>query len=366
MMNPDFDAMPRELCEISRWVVWKGAKVPYCPTATDIKASVSNPGTWASFPQAQAAYEEGGYSGVGFVLNGDGVVGVDLDKCVLSGKPDVAALSLLDRVGCEYIELSPSGTGLRGFGFGDAIKGIRGRLNGVDVELYANKRYLTVTGRPIKRGPLVRLPGFTEVAMAIRGPGLQKGTEDDGSNLLCSSALFCRWPRDATPKEQGQRNRSLFALARYLKGTRPTASRKELREIVVTWHAQFLSVIGTADLAVTVSDFFNGWDKVRLPHGVIMESVINSIDAKTQLPDDIVALGYGTTGNQLIKICMALQSHHGNEPFFISGRVAGQLLGVHFTDASKILSALVGDGVLMLVSKGSGNVASRYRYGWTE
>jgi hypothetical protein len=135
---------------------------------------------------------------------------------------------------------------------------------------------------------------------------------------------------------------------------------------VVSWHAQFLTVIGTSDLAVTVTDFFNGWTKVRLPHGEIMESIVNSIDAQAPLPDGIVALGYGDAGNQLVRFCVALQEHQGNDPFFISARVAGQLLGVHFTDASKILSALVGDGALKLVSKGSGNVASRYRYGWSQ
>lgn len=59
-----------------------------------------------------------------------------------AGEPAPAALGLLDRVGCKYIELSPSGTGLRGFGYGDNITGRRGQLDGVNVELYASKRYL--------------------------------------------------------------------------------------------------------------------------------------------------------------------------------------------------------------------------------
>jgi primase-polymerase (primpol)-like protein len=64
--------------------------------------------------------------------------------------------------------LSPSGTGLRGFGYGDNITGRRGQIDGVNVELYASKRYLTVTGRLLVPGPLVKLPGFSEVANAIR------------------------------------------------------------------------------------------------------------------------------------------------------------------------------------------------------
>lgn len=356
--------MPRELCCIPRWVVWKDAKVPYCATAVNSKANVTEPNTWATFGQAQTAFEEGGYLGVGFVLAGDGIVGIDLDKCVDSGTPKPAAMGLLDRVGCKYIELSPSGTGLRGFGYGDNIGGKRGFIDGVNVELYASKRYLTVTGRALVPGRLVTLPGFSEVADAIRSPDLQKRTEDDRSNPPYSSVLFCRYPPDTIPAGESQRNRCLFALARYLKGTQPNATRNELRAIVANWHAQYLSVIGTKDFAVTWTDFRNGWAKVRQPHGAIMQSVLQTIDPRAPLPAGIVGLGYGSAGNQLVRVCAALQAHQGDKPFFISARQAGEVLGIHFTDASKIMAALVGDGVLQLVSKGAGKVASRYRFGW--
>lgn len=366
MMSPDFRAMPAELCCIPRWVVWKDAKVPYCATAVNSKASVTEPNTWATFDQAQAAYEEGGYLGVGFVLTGDGIVGIDLDKCVESGEPKAAALGLLDRVGCQYIEISPSGTGLRGFGYGDNIVGRRGCIDGVNLELYANKRYLTVTGQSIVSGPLVTLPGFSEVANAIHPPDLQRRTEDDISNPQYSSVLFCRYPTETIPTEQSQRNRCLFAMARYLKGTQPKATREELRAIVSGWHTQFLPVIGTKDFAVTWTDFLNGWDKVRQPHGAIMQSVLEAIDRQAPLPSGIECLGYGTAANQLVRVCAALQTHHGCEPFFLSARQAGQLLNIHFVDASKMMAALVADGVLKLVSKGVGKVASRYRFGWDQ
>ncbi len=163
--------MPAELRSVPRWVVWKSAKVPYCAMACDSIASVSNPDTWAPFPQAQTAFEGGGYSGVGFVLNGDGIVGVDLDKCVHAGEPDPAALRLLDRVGCRYIEASPSGTGLRGFGYGENIAGTRawGKLDDLNVELYANGRYMTVTGNTLQAGPLVRLRAFPRWLMPCGG-----------------------------------------------------------------------------------------------------------------------------------------------------------------------------------------------------
>ena len=67
--------MPAELIQLSRWVCWKDKKVPYIATALNSKASVTDEGTWATFEQTKTAYEEGGYEGVGFVLNGDGIVG---------------------------------------------------------------------------------------------------------------------------------------------------------------------------------------------------------------------------------------------------------------------------------------------------
>lgn len=365
-MQPDFFAMPTELRSLPRWVVWKGAKVPYCATAVNSKASTIDPDTWAPFPAAQTAFEEGGYSGVGFVLNGDGIVGVDLDKCVHAGEPAPAAMSLLDRVGCRYIEISPSGNGLRGFGYGANIKGRRGILDGLHVELYSTARYLTVTGHVLRTGPLAPLPGFAEVAHLLGNPlpteEAQKMTEENSSHLLLSSVGI---PPGCLPTTEGERNTALFTLARYVKGRHPDATREELRAIVQEWHRLALPVIGTKDFTVTLTDFLRGWASVKHPHGITLKTIIDAIDFTAPLPDGIEALGYGPAGHRLVQICAALQAHEGDGPFFISARQAGELVGLHFTDASKVLAALVADGVLTLVSKGAGKVASRYRFTWS-
>ncbi len=371
MLSPDFNAMPAELHRYTRWVVWKGAKVPYCATMINSTASVTDPETWASFDQAQTAYEEGGYLGVGFVLNGDGVVGVDLDKCVHHGEPETAAMSLLERIGCKYVEVSPSGTGLRGFGYGESIAGVRGKIDGVNVELYARERYLSVTGRPLLSGPLVPLSGFVDVANAIRPSHLQRSTEEHGGVQKMTEVILCSplfssvgIPEHTLPELEGQRNKCLFELARYVKGVYPQATKQELREIAKQWHARALPVIGTKDFATTMADFMRGWEKVKQPHGATMQKITSSINHSDPLPPGIEALGYGAHGNHLVRLCMALQENKGDEPFFISARQAGEQLGIHFTDASKMLAALVADDVLELVSKGSGKVASRYRFIW--
>lgn len=92
-----------------------------------------------------------------------------------------------------------------------------------------------------------------------------------------------------------------------------------------------------------------------------MQNIISKIDHTTVLfprasPPWATATP-ASTWCGCAKPCKAMR----DAPFFISARQAGEVLGVHFTDASKMLSALVADGGLTLVSKGAGKVASRYR-----
>ena len=145
---------------------------------------------------------------MGFALNNDGIVGVDLDKCVIDGKPDPAAVEILDSLGCSYIEYSPSGNGLRAFGYGSPVKGTRGKLNGGNVELYSAGRYLTVTGHAIKTEPPSNLTGVPDLVDAVRAvptEEVQKTTDVIFSTLLCSAVgdALLRF----LPSSPGQRNK---------------------------------------------------------------------------------------------------------------------------------------------------------------
>lgn len=168
------------------------------------------------------------------------------------------------------------------------------------------------------------------------------------------------------PKVAGERNRCLFALARYLRGLMPDATREELRPIIEQWHCLALPVIQTASLTTSWGDFVRGWQAVRIPHGAILDSILRKIDMANEIPASIAALGYDERDYRLVRICEELQRHEGEEPFFLAARKAGELVGVHFTDASKMLAAFVADGVLELVKRGAGKAASRYRYIWPE
>ncbi|MYM97903.1 DUF3987 domain-containing protein [Duganella vulcania] len=177
-LSPLFANIPLALRNEARWVAWraegptgqKPIKMPYDPSLPQARAKVDDPTSWGTFSQAVAAFEEGGYTGIGIVLDGSGLVGIDLDNCVVNGKIDPAAQMLLDSVGATYIELSPSGTGLRAFGYAENLSsGVNREYNGLKVEMYSRGRYLTVTGHYVENGAVGPLLGFSELADRIRG-----------------------------------------------------------------------------------------------------------------------------------------------------------------------------------------------------
>lgn len=353
-----FDSIPMALVERPRWVLWRGKKIPYCANAPSKTASSTDPATWSSFDSVRAGYSSARDGGIGFVLTGgDGLACIDIDH---NAGPE--AVGLLRNLNCQYIERSPSGNGLHGWGlFCGDLPRKKGRYRGLEVEIYRDQRYMTVTGDVVRAGPFSPLVGIPELSA-----DLQKRTEEHGGAQRMTEVIFRPLLSSSVgsflPAEIGQRNKRLFELARYLKGSMPNAQKEELRPIVEEWHRLALPVIGTKDFATTWTDFLRGLDRVRHPHGATMQSILEKIDHDIPVSDAIKRLGYGDSAHRLIRICAALQDHAGEEPFFLSARQAGDLIECHFTDASKILAAFVADDVLELVAKGSGKVASRYRW----
>jgi hypothetical protein len=156
--------IPAELRSLERWVGWRYAhdgkrwkKQPR--NCRDGKAaSVKAPATWSSFEQAVAM--RGRPDGIGFVfVEGDGLVGVDLDDCrnPQTGEVEEWAVAIIRRLD-TYAEVSPSGKGakliLRG-------KLPPGRRRVGNIECYSDGRYFTITGQ--------RLPGSPEGVMGRQG-----------------------------------------------------------------------------------------------------------------------------------------------------------------------------------------------------
>ena len=151
------DQIPPEIAASARCVLWnlelrsgKETKVPYRPYRPAQKAAVDDPDTWGTFAEAVAAWEDGQADGVGVVL-GEGLVGVDLDRCrnPKTGVLTEEANSIITALN-SYTEISPSGTGVH-----ILLRGAlppRGRRKGL-VEIYSDGRYFTVTGAHVSGTP---------------------------------------------------------------------------------------------------------------------------------------------------------------------------------------------------------------------
>ena len=166
-ISPDFEGILAELKTRPQWVLareklrkGKLTKPPYQPNGS--RASHSDPSTWNSFEAVKAEYAQGGYIGIGFVLDGQPhfggryLHGFDWDKCICDGVVDPTVKQVVKSLGIARLEISVSGTGLRGFFLHDALLPSRKlTIDGRSVELYSDTRYLTTTGRSFVSGDLI-------------------------------------------------------------------------------------------------------------------------------------------------------------------------------------------------------------------
>ena len=152
---------PKELCSLRQWICWrlepdpksdKPRKVPYDPK-TGRKASSTNPESWATLAEAQAAREKFLFTGIGFVFTAEcGIVGVDIDHCRNEDGSFTDVAKAILKKAQSYTEISPSGSGLHIF-----LRGImpgKGNKNSTSgVEMYAAARYFTMTGNRLEGTP---------------------------------------------------------------------------------------------------------------------------------------------------------------------------------------------------------------------
>ncbi|MFI9600340.1 bifunctional DNA primase/polymerase [Streptomyces sp. NPDC052043] len=135
--------IPAELTSRPRWVRRTSRKVPL--TVHGDVASSTDPSTWSRY--AYAAASTAG-AGLGFVLDGDGVVCLDLDHALVDGELLPWAQRLVEAAGATWVEVSASGTGLHVWGRGALpSSGRRLTVGSGSVEMYAIGRYIAVTGR---------------------------------------------------------------------------------------------------------------------------------------------------------------------------------------------------------------------------
>ena len=162
-MENQWSNIPQELKELPQWVCYmmpmnpekgKPDKVPINPH-TLWGASSTKPGTWSTFQEAVTQVGKEGHCkrksktisspicGVGFVFNGNGIVGVDFDHCYNDDVLDPWVGEWVRRFN-SYVEFSPSGTGLHILCYGK----LPGKTVKLDVaEMYDVGRFFTVTGK---------------------------------------------------------------------------------------------------------------------------------------------------------------------------------------------------------------------------
>lgn len=141
-----FENFPSGPKAIPQWVVRRG-KQPSNPR-TGGNAQANNPSTWSDFQTALTAFRSGGYDGIGFELNNNGIVGIDLDHRIIpeTGEVDPEALKIVEHLN-SYTEISPSRTGLHIWAYGDIPTDGRNNRK-LGIEMYKARHYLTVTGNP--------------------------------------------------------------------------------------------------------------------------------------------------------------------------------------------------------------------------
>jgi hypothetical protein len=166
------------------------------------------------------------------------------------------------------------------------------------------------------------------------------------------------------PAKDGERNRHIFEFARWLKSIPLFANCRagQIKSLVKEWHRQALPVIGTKPFDETWRDLAAGWDKVRHPKGnhILKHAAEMAMNSESLVPGE--SLFDSREAKLLARVCFFLQELQGTEPFWISYRDAGGLLGVSHTDAGKWLKMLIEDNIISVQTPYTKRTAPRLRY----
>ncbi len=400
--------LPKQMLEAPRWLVWKRgcsktdgswAKLPYYVSGRPRGEggeldSPEDLAQLASFDEAWAALQKGRYDGLGFALgadaNGGYWQGIDLDHIAAQG------ISFLQDELPGYVEISPSGEGAHAIGYGVCFPTLS--ANDTGIEVYARRRFFTVTGNCVRR-EVGALPDLADYVVGRLAPlhESRKLVHRDADTQIHSNSgntetqareegCLARFigpaaandapapsfspdslPSNCIPSGPGQRNQILFKLARHLKSHFPSLGGVELLPYVRCWHGHFLDVIGTKEWFVTEEDFLYAHERVRVLVGEgALESLMEQVSADRLPSDTLQKLGVDGRCWALVQLCYHAAQRSPDRTFFLSARYAGQLCRMSHASASSVLRNLVRKGMLEEVAKGIlvTRMASEYRWIW--
>lgn len=139
---------PLELTDRRRWIRHSRSKIPL--TIWDGIAKVNDATCWSYYEHA--AQSKAG-AGMGFVFNGDGIIGIDLDHAFADGQLKDWAQAIVNVFAGTYMELSPSGNGIHIIAKAELFSGRRFTVADGGIEIYATGRFFTMTGKRFNRSP---------------------------------------------------------------------------------------------------------------------------------------------------------------------------------------------------------------------
>lgn len=182
----------------------------------------------------------------------------------------------------------------------------------------------------------------------------------------------CRSIEDALrlsmPDAPHENNWHLFTLARAIKSLevqQGTFSNGERLEVFSQWYQQ-ASARKVLRPDQTEEDymmeFVNAYRKAKYPLGSAVIARAWKRAQESEPPPEALQFKNPKT-RLLVALCRELQVEAGKEPFYLSSRIAQQLLGQeHHTTAATWLGALVGLGILSIAKDGNAKSATRYHY----
>jgi len=186
--------VPNELRELEGWLLWRRGparpdgrfdKVPYYTPGGKRCGTQGSPEDFAklvTFDVALARLREGGYDGLGLAMLGQGIVGLDFDGCCDGA--GIIAPWVRDLCRDTYMEVSPSGTGVRAFYRGD----LPDRKNhAAHLETFCRTGFLTVTGARLNGCDLAELPDAVADELSRRlGPDKARSDSAEVLSKACA------------------------------------------------------------------------------------------------------------------------------------------------------------------------------------
>jgi hypothetical protein len=165
----DLAKLPKALAPLiarKQWCVWRWTqkpdgswqKPPFMALQPERHANTNDPVTWTDYATALATVQAGQADGISYILTKDDPLGaIDLDhcRCTVTNSIDVWAQNYLQAAVNTYQEITPSGEGVRIWGFADGNPLNRKfplKIEGKDIaaELFRRtNKALTITGNTL-------------------------------------------------------------------------------------------------------------------------------------------------------------------------------------------------------------------------